>query len=623
MMMAGCRRCLLIRLSGPEKEFSDDDWMGEMTPTPLTAQQLAALEDVLRGMSAVQLAWTSGYLAGRLSQNGGLADVTAELPQADSSQKAPLILFGSQTGNAKGIANKLLSALAAVNISANVSDMASYKQASLKSEQTVIIITATYGEGEPPEGAELFHKWLMGKRAPDLKGLNFAVLGLGDSSYEFFNKTAQDFDSRLEALGGTRILDRVELDVDYKAAADAWIVDIVAKVRALRGSAAPSAQLTQTVPTASSAVWTKENPFVAELLVNQKITGRRSEKDVRHVEISLEGSGLTYKPGDALGVWFSNDTSLVQEILTMTGANGDAVVSTAIGDVTLADALTNRFELTQAYPGFVTKVAELTGDIRYISLSDDKAALRTSIADRQIADILRANPITLTAEQLAAALRPLQPRLYSIASSQTELPYEVHTTVAVVRYAIDGADREGGASGFLGSRCEPGDTVRVYIEPNDHFRLPIDPETPVIMIGPGTGIAPFRAFLQERDVVEAKGKNWLFFGNPHFTEDFLYQVELQDYLSRGILTHLNVAFSRDQPQKVYVQDKLRKNAAELYRWIQDGAHIYICGDGQRMAKDVHAALLDIVSEQAGLDPDGAEVLLDDLRASGRYQRDVY
>jgi sulfite reductase (NADPH) flavoprotein alpha-component len=324
-----------------------------------------------------------------------------------------------------------------------------------------------------------------------------------------------------------------------------------------------------------------------------------------------------------LGVWFSNDTSLVQEILTMTGANGDAVVSTAIGDVTLADALTNRFELTQAYPGFVTKVAELTGDIRYISLSDDKAALRTSIADRQIADILRANPITLTAEQLAAALRPLQPRLYSIASSQTELPDEVHTTVAVVRYAIDGADREGGASGFLGSRCEPGDTVRVYIEPNDHFRLPVDPETPVIMIGPGTGIAPFRAFLQERDAIEAKGKNWLFFGNPHFTEDFLYQVELQDYLSRGILTHLNVAFSRDQPQKVYVQDKLRKNAAELYRWIQDGAHIYICGDGQRMAKDVHAALLDIVSEQAGLDPDGAEVLLDDLRASGRYQRDVY
>jgi sulfite reductase (NADPH) flavoprotein alpha-component len=500
--------------------------------------------------------------------------------------------------------------------------MASYKQASLKSEHTVIVITATYGEGEPPEGAELFHKWLMGKRAPELKGLNFAVLGLGDSSYEFFNKTAQDFDTRLEALGGKRILDRVELDVDYKAAADAWIVDIVAKVKTLSGSAAQQAVPTQSV-VASSAVWTKENPFVAELLVNQKITGRRSEKDVRHIEISLEGSGLTYKPGDALGIWFSNDATLVYEILTVTGADGSAPVTIANAEVTLTDALTNHFELTQAYPGFVTKVAELTGEPRYISLSEDKAALRAAVADRQIADILRANPIALTADQLAAALRPLQPRLYSIASSQTDLPDEVHTTVAVVRYAIDGAEREGGASGFLGSRCEPGDSVRVYIEPNDHFRLPIDPETPIIMIGPGTGIAPFRAFLQERDAVEAKGKNWLFFGNPHFTEDFLYQVELQDYLSRGILTHLNVAFSRDQPQKVYVQDKLRKNAAELYRWIQDGAHIYICGDGQRMAKDVHAALLDIVSEQAGLDPDGAEVLLDDLRASGRYQRDVY
>ena len=620
--MAGCRRCLSIRLSGPEKEFSDDDWMGDMTPTPLTAQQLAALDDVLRGMSAMQLAWTSGYLAGRLSQGTSTGETPIGTSDVVAAQKAPLILFGSQTGNAKGIATKLQTALAAAGITANVSDMASYKQASLKSEHTVIVITATYGEGEPPEGAELFHKWLMGKRAPELNGLNFAVLGLGDSSYEFFNKTAQDFDSRLEALGGTRLLDRVELDVDYKAAADAWIVDIVAKVRALSGSAAQQAVPTQSV-VASSAVWTKENPFVAELLVNQKITGRRSHKDVRHVEISLEGSGLTYKPGDALGVWFSNDTSLVQEILTLTRANGDAVVYTASGDVTLTYALTNHFELTQAYPGFVTKVAELTGDTRYISLSDDKAALRTSIADRQIADILRANPIALTADQLAAALRPLQPRLYSIASSQTDLPDEVHTTVAVVRYAIDGAEREGGASGFLGSRCEPGDSVRVYIEPNDHFRLPIDPETPVIMIGPGTGIAPFRAFLQERDAIEAKGKSWLFFGNPHFTEDFLYQVELQDYLSRGILTHLNVAFSRDQPQKVYVQDKLRKNATELYRWIQDGAHIYICGDGQRMAKDVHAALLDIVSEQAGLDPDGAEVLLDDLRASGRYQRDVY
>ncbi len=621
--MAGCRRCLSIRLSGPEKEFSDDDWMGDMTPTPLTAQQLAALDDVLRGMSAVQLAWTSGYLAGRLSQGTSIGETPTGTSDIVAAQKAPLILFGSQTGNAKGIATKLQTALAAAGITANVSDMASYKQASLKSEQTVIIITATYGEGEPPEGAELFHKWLMGKRAPELKGLNFAVLGLGDSSYEFFNKTAQDFDSRFEALGATRLLDRVELDVDYKSGADAWIADIVAKLKAQTPSVSQVSQHAVATASTVSSVWTKENPFTAELLVNQKITGRRSQKDVRHIEISLDGSGLTYKPGDALGIWFSNDASLVQEVLELTGADANATVQTLRGAGTISDALTHDFELTQAYPGFITKVAELTSDERYVALTNDKATLRSAVTDCQIADILRANPVALTADQLAAALRPLQPRLYSIASSQTDLPDEVHTTVAVVRYAVDGAEREGGASGFLGSRCEPGDTVRVYIEPNDHFRLPIDPETPVIMIGPGTGIAPFRAFLQERDVIEAKGKSWLFFGNPHFTEDFLYQVELQDYLSRGILTHLSVAFSRDQPQKVYVQDKLRKNGAELYRWIQDGAHIYICGDGQRMAKDVHAVLLDIVSEQAGLDPDGAEVLLDDLRASGRYQRDVY
>ena len=623
-MTTGYPRYHVIRLSDQEKVFEDVAARLSMMPSPLTPQQQAAFEQVVQGFSQVQRVWAAGFLAGNWTTVEANDVVASPIPVVPKQRSGIRILFGSQTGNAKGIATKLWAALTDVGINADVSDLASYKQASLKTEPTVIVITATYGEGEPPEGAELFHKWLMGKRAPELPGLIFTVLGLGDSSYEFFNKTAQDFDSRFEALGATRLLERAELDVDYAAGATQWISAVVGAIQALNPHDHVVAEPgTRDDQSRYAAVYTKENPFPAELLLNQKITGRRSEKDVRHIEISLEGSGLSYTAGDALGVWFSNAPDLVTEVLGITGANPAAKVVVSTKTLSLQDALTDYLELTQSYPGFVTKVAELTNDARYVDLASDKVTLRLSIADRQIPDILAAYPIALSPDQLVMALRPLQPRLYSIASSPVETPDEVHTTVAVVRFSVEGTARLGGASGFVGERLEAGATVRVYIEPNDHFRLPSVPETPIIMIGPGTGVAPFRAFLQHRDATSAAGANWLFFGNPHFTEDFLYQVELQDYLARGVLTHLDVAFSRDQPHKIYVQDKLRKHAAELYKWIQEGAHIYVCGDGQRMAKDVHGALIEMMQVQGGFGPDDAEDALDELRASGRYQRDVY
>jgi len=369
--------------------------------------------------------------------------------------------------------------------------------------------------------------------------------------------------------------------------------------------------------------YSKQQPFSAELYTNQKITGRDSTKDVRHIEISLAGSGLSYQPGDALGVYFSNDPALVRELLLLTGIAADTPVELAGQRLTVSQALTDELELTQSYPAFVDKYAKASSSEVLLALVADKVALRAYLADRQIIDIVREHPALINAQQLIEALRKQQPRLYSIASSQAEVEEEVHLTVGVVRYNAFGQPHLGGASGFLAERLAEGGSIKVFVESNNNFRLPENDDTPVIMIGPGTGIAPFRAFLQERDARGASGKNWLFFGNPHFTQDFLYQVELQNYLKQGLLSKLDVAFSRDTAEKVYVQHKLLKQAAELWQWLEQGAHLYICGDGARMAKDVHQALLTIIQQQGGKDEAAAQQYLDQLRVAKRYQKDVY
>ncbi|ALZ74839.1 assimilatory sulfite reductase (NADPH) flavoprotein subunit [Rheinheimera sp. F8] len=593
--------------------------------SPLSAQQVQDLQKLVSQLNPIQQAWVSGYLAAAAQ----LASGTAVASAATAPQQAAVltILYASQTGNAKGVASKIKAAAEAQGVAVQLQDIASYKTNALAKEKFLIIVTSTYGEGEPPESAVSFHKFLFGKKAPKLPELQYAVLGLGDTSYEFFCKTAQDFDEQLEALGAKRLFARADLDVDYAEAAATWqqgALEVFSPL--LKAAGAGSAQVIawpgSTATAGSHSPYDKQHPATAELAANQKITARNSTKDVRHIEISLADTGLTYQPGDALGVFFDNDPALVDAVLQATGTVSDAEVSLGGQTLTLQDALQRELELTQAYPSFVEKYAAATGNSELQQLAADKTALRAYLAERQTADVILQHPAQLTAQALVDCLRKVQPRLYSIASSQAEVGEEVHLTVGVVRFDAFGQTHLGGASGFLAERLEEGGKVRVFVEHNDNFRLP-DHDTPVIMIGPGTGIAPFRAFLQERDNAGATGQSWLFFGNPHFTRDFLYQVELQDYLKRGVLSKLDVAFSRDQAQKVYVQDKLKAKGAEVWSWLQQGAHLYICGDGNRMAKDVHQALLNIAAEHGGLSAETAADYFEQLRETKRYQKDVY
>ncbi|HBN90741.1 assimilatory sulfite reductase (NADPH) flavoprotein subunit [Rheinheimera aquimaris] len=592
--------------------------------SPLSEQQVSQLQGLISQLNPIQQAWVSGYLAA----SAQLAAQGSVVPAQAAAAASLTILFGSQTGNARHVAEALAKQAQGKGITAKVVDMAEYKTSQLKNEQYLVIVTSTYGEGEPPENAIGLHNFLFSKKAPKLTGLKYAVLGLGDTSYEFFCKTAQDFDSRLTELGAVSVQARADLDVDYQAQADSWSTEVITKLEPeLKASAAPSAQVIawpgSDTTAGSVSQYNKQNPFAAELYTNQKITGRDSTKDVRHIEISLAGSGLSYQPGDALGVYFTNDEALVRELLLLTAIARDTPVTLGAETLTIEQALTEQLELTQSYPAFAEKYAAATGNTALADLAADKTALRAYLNERQIIDIVRDHPGLLSAQQLADALRKQQPRLYSIASSQAEVEDEVHLTVAVVRYDAYGQRHLGGASGFLAERLAEGEKVKVFVEHNNNFRLPQSDDTPVIMIGPGTGIAPFRAFLQERDARGASGKNWLFFGNPHFTQDFLYQLELQSYLKRGVLSKLDVAFSRDQAAKVYVQDKLRKHGAEVWQWLQDGAHLYICGDANRMAKDVQQALIDIVQQYGGKTADEAQHYLDELRVAKRYQKDVY
>ena len=355
----------------------------------------------------------------------------------------------------------------------------------------------------------------------------------------------------------------------------------------------------------------------------KKITGRDSVKDIRHVEISLEDSGIQYRAGDALGVWFKNAPALVEEMLSLTGLSGSEEVKVADATTTIADALAGKLELTLSYPTFVKAYQQATGSDALAALIEDPAQLRTYLAERQIIDIVREHPAKIDAQVLADALRPLTPRLYSIASSQDEVEDEVHLTIAHVDYEAFGKRHQGGASGFLCERLEEGAEVEVYIEKNDNFRLPENPDTPVIMVGPGTGIAPFRAFMQERDAQGADGKNWLFFGNPNFTQDFLYQVEWQGYVKSGLVDKITLAFSRDQKEKIYVQHRLIENGKDVFEWLEAGAHFYVCGDATHMAKDVEAALLSIIQQHGGKSEDDAKEYLVAMRKAKRYQKDVY
>ena len=587
---------------------------------PELAAQIAAL-------NPLQLAWLSGYCwsqAGGQAVQPGIGAPAAAAPAPAAEPLRVAVISASQTGNARKVAAELQQRLAAAGVNAVHAAAADYKPKNIAGEQLVLLVTSTQGEGEPPEEALSLYKLLSGKKAPNLSGLKFAVLGLGDSSYPMFCGAGKSFDELLAKLGGERLLERQDCDLEYQAEAAAWLDKIVPLVGSL--AAAPAAATGtgnasgSPAPAAPASAYNKANPFPATLLVRQKITGRDSEKDVRHIEIDLSGSGLQYRAGDALGVWFENDPAVVDEILAAVSLKGDEPVNAGGQGKTVREALLHDWEIGLNTPQFVQGYAEISGNPELKEAAADASAYA---AANPIAGIVSQYPAALTAEQLAGLLRPLAPRLYSISSAPEEVGEEVHLTVGVLRYEHNGIPRTGAASGFLGERLEEEGSVRVFVEENPRFRLPENPETPVIMIGAGTGVAPFRAFMQQRAANGDSGKNWLIFGNQHFTQDFLYQTEWQGWAKDGLLNKYDFAWSRDQEEKIYVQHKIREEAAELWQWLQQGAHIYVCGDASRMAKDVEQALLDTIAEQGGLSADDADEYLDNLRQEGRYQRDVY
>ncbi|MEF1311787.1 assimilatory sulfite reductase (NADPH) flavoprotein subunit [Vibrio mytili] len=596
--------------------------------SPLNDQQINSLQQTVSELSSQQLAWVSGYFWGLAQhQTSAAATPVAQAGLAVSAQPAGklTIIFASQTGNAKGVAEALEQEAKAEGIAVELFDASDYKGKNLAKETHVIIVASTNGEGEAPDNAIELHEFLQSKKAPKLENLQYGVVALGDSSYEFFCQTGKDFDAYLSKLGAKPFIDRIDCDVDYEAEASEWRKNALAKVKETlsTGNEADVVQLPVGQAATAHSQYSKQNPYTATLLTSQKITGRDSGKDVRHVEIDIEGSGLTYQPGDALGVWFENSSELANAILGKVGLSGVETVDVDGESLSVHSALVGKYEITTSNPQLVTKFAELSGSKKLQKLVEDKDKLREYAATTQIVDVLSEKKTKLTADELVGLLRRLTPRLYSIASSQTEVDEEVHLTVGLVEYDHNEEKRYGGASSFLTQRLEEGGEVKVFIEHNNNFKLPEDNNTPILMIGPGTGIAPFRSFIQERENRDAEGKSWLFFGDRTFTQDFLYQVEWQKYLKSGALSRLDVAFSRDQAEKVYVQHRILENAAQVWQWIQDGAYIYVCGDATRMAKDVHDALI-IVAEQEGKMPrDDAEQFINDLRKAKRYQRDVY
>lgn len=594
------------------------------TLIPLPEEQAGLLSRLVEGLDQSALIWLSGYTAGLAARAPLVAREAAPLAAVETAVSQQLtIVFGSQTGNAKRLAEKLAREAEAAGLAVRLVRADAYPLRELKSERLLYVVISTQGDGDPPDDARGFVDFLTSKRAPRVEELQFAVLGLGDSSYAKFCAVGASIDERLAELGGKRLFGRGDADVDIETIAQPWLARALTNAREVLKSSTPAmAKVTPLRPQRAPVAWTHERPYSAEVLVNQRISASSGGKDVRHIELALGDSGLTYEPGDSLGVWPTNPPALVEAVVDALKLDAQMPVTHDSQTLPLRDWLLEKRELTRLGRPFVFAHAQRAKHDDLDAVVATPPAFAKMLFDYQVIDLLRAHPAAWNAQELVAALRPLQPRLYSIASSLKAVDDEAHLTVALVDYEAFGFAHTGAASRFLADRDVESRTP-IFIEPNDRFRLPQDPSRDVIMIGPGTGVAPFRGFVQERAVVGAKGRNWLFFGNPHFHTDFLYQLEWQRALKRGELHRLDVAFSRDQRDKVYVQHRIRSKGRELYAWLESGAHLYVCGEATRMAVDVHAALRDVVVEHGGKNVEDAEAYLQKLATERRYVRDIY
>ena len=584
---------------------SADPW----SAAPFDSQTAHALQNLISPMSTAQRLWLSGFLAG--STDALSVGIAASAPTLSDS--AITIVYGSQSGNCERIATQLAQSFKERGIPHLALDMLDCRKNHLQDARKLLVIVSTHGEGDPPDRAAALHELLHSRKAPSLKHLQYSVLALGDSSYEKFCETGRQFDARLATLGAQPFHARIDCDVDFEQAARQWIDGVVESVA--REHVTQTSTQRPPVERSRAAVataYTRKNPFNAPVLTNQRLTARSAEKDVRHVELSLEGSGIHYEPGDALGIVVRNAKANVDRLIAALPYDADAIVDYESTSHSLREVL-GHCDLGPVTRAFTQKYLE-------------RIASRDAVSDRitDLTSLVVAHaPTSVDVQGFVQLLRPLAPRLYSIASSPRATPDEVHLTVALVQFEVDGALQYGVASRQLAEMEGDCATAPVYLHRNPNFRLPTDANAPVIMIGPGTGIAPFRGFVAERDAVGARGRNWLFFGGRHFRSDFLYQSEWLDYRKRGLLHRVEVAFSRDQAQKIYVQHRMLEHGRELFSWLQEGAHLYVCGDAQHMANDVQEALLQILREHGGYSAERASEELLELQRARRYQRDVY
>jgi sulfite reductase (NADPH) flavoprotein alpha-component len=578
-----------------------------------------------------QRAWLNGFLAGVFS--GAQASPAADPPP---SLKIA-VLYATQSGTAEGLARKVVKELKAKGHVASLSSLEGYTPAALAEERYAILIASTYGEGDPPDTAQPFFQQLCVERFPRYQDLTYAVLALGDTHYEHFCKFGADLDNKLAALGAVRLIPRVDCDVDLDQSFAGWKTSLYARLdeivsarpapNALSSSLISADAATATPRSETVGSYSRENPFLAPVVDKRPLTSSDSTKLTMHLTFSIADSELQYQAGDACGVIPQNDEKLVDEIIDTLKFSATAPVELPRGGtISLHEALTHHLQITRVTRKMLEAYATIANSSSLFALlsPDQQSRLEKYAFDRGLIDLIHDYPGVLhSPADLIALLPKLTPRLYSISSSPLAHMGEIHTTVAVVRYHAHNRDRGGVCSTLLSDRTSIGERRPIYIQPNKRFRLPADSTAPMVMIGPGTGIAPFRGFLHERRTTGATGKNWLFFGERSAGTDFLYRDELESMFRDGHLARFDTAFSRDQQQKVYVQDRMLENSRELWAWLQDGASVYVCGDASRMAKDVHAALHKVAEMEGSMTPEAAEAYVAALKDDNRYHRDVY
>ncbi len=594
--------------------------------TIFTEDQISQAKKLYASLSDQQKVWLSGYLAG-FNNSGvflgeGLSNENTEgavttTSQKVSSTKELTILYGTHTGNAELIGKQVKTLAEKQGLQVKLVAMPDYKSRKLKSEQNLLVIVSTHGDGEPPASAEDFYNYLYDKKAPRNIPANYAVIALGDSSYFQFCKTGKDIDDQLGELGGKRVHSIVELDVDFKDRLSEVLPGIVNVF--LFGDNTPSENREPLIESALDPDEWVEVEVLDKILLN----GKGSEKETYHIELDIEDTGIEYQPGDALEIKPKNSLSLVNQILQELDLASDLSVEFEGERILLQDCLLKNFELTVVSPIVIRKYAEVAKNQDLDKLIADEGALREYLYGSDFLDLIKQYPTALSPLDLVSLLRKLPARLYSISSSYNYNPDEVHITVGAVRYELNEREHNGVCSGFLADQIQVGHNVWIRVKKNEGFRLPEQNDAKVIMIGPGTGVAPFRSFLQEREMADSTGDNWLFFGDQHFETDFLYQREFLKYRNDGVLKEISVAFSRDQEEKVYVQHQLQKHGEEVYKWLNEGAYIYLCGDKDKMAKDVKKELVNIFEKHGKLSTEEAEGLIKELRTKKRFQEDVY